>query len=251
MTETVTYQLRDGVALLLIDRPPVNAIDVSIRAGLIAGIARAEADAGAQAVLIACAGRTFLSGADLAELSVPIQSPGYYEALARIEACAKPVIAVLHGTALGGGLETALACHYRAAVTDARMGLPEITLGIIPGAGATQRLPRLIGAMKTFELMIAGAPIGAEEAKAIGLIDEIVAGDPVEGGFAYVKALIREARSAATYGRNSSPCGWFLLRKRECRDGGKRARAARTHDAICGRKKSCRPRWTRRPWRTG
>ncbi|HVY02439.1 MAG TPA: enoyl-CoA hydratase-related protein, partial [Caulobacterales bacterium] len=100
MTETVRYELRDGVALLLIDRPPVNAIDVAVRAGLIAGVARAEADAAAKAVLIACAGRTFLSGADLSELNGPIAAPGYYEALARIEACAKPVVAVLHGTAL-------------------------------------------------------------------------------------------------------------------------------------------------------
>jgi 3-hydroxyacyl-CoA dehydrogenase len=152
MTDTVRYEVQDDVAVVTVDRPPVNAIDVSIRKGLNEAIDKAEADPAVKAVLLVCAGRTFMSGADLTELGGVIQSPGYYSTLEKIERCAKPVVAAMHGTALGGGFETALACHYRVAVKDAKMGLPEITLGILPGAGGTQRLPRLIGPLKSLEL---------------------------------------------------------------------------------------------------
>lgn len=186
---TVGYELQGDVGVITIDRPPVNAIDVSVREGLWKALDRAEADRGAKVILVACGGRTFLSGADLNELGGTIAEPNYYDTLDRLEAATKPVVAVLHGTALGGGLETALACHYRAAVRDARMGMPEITLGIVPGAGGTQRLPRLIGARPALEMMIQGAPIDAARAKELGLVDEIVDGAPREGGLAYAQRL--------------------------------------------------------------
>jgi 3-hydroxyacyl-CoA dehydrogenase len=192
MPGPVSYQVRDGVAVALVDSPPVNAIDQKIRAGLLEAIGRAQTDPAAKAVLIACAGRTFMSGADLNELGGTIAEPGYYQVMDAIEASAKPVVAALHGTALGGGLETAMACHYRLAVPEARMGMPEITLGILPGAGGTQRLPRLVGARKALEMLIVGAPIAAAEAKEAGLIDEVAAGDPVEAGLAYAKRLVAE-----------------------------------------------------------
>jgi 3-hydroxyacyl-CoA dehydrogenase len=188
----VSYSVRDGVAVLVVDRPPVNAADASVRAGLRDGVRRAQTDKAAKAVLIACAGRTFISGADLGELAGTIGEPNFNEVLAEVEASAKPVVASLHGTALGGGLETAMACHYRCAVASARMGLPEITLGIIPGAGGTQRLPRLIGARAALEHLLKGAPIGAEDARKCGLIDEIVEGEPIEAGLAYAKRLLAQ-----------------------------------------------------------
>lgn len=186
---TVGYHLEGDVGVITIDRPPVNAIDGSVRDGLWRALDRAEADVGAKVILVTCAGRTFLSGADLNELGSAIAEPNYYDTLNRLEGAKKPVVAVLHGTALGGGLETALACHYRAATGDARMGMPEITLGIVPGAGGTQRLPRLIGARPALELMIQGAPIDAARARELGLIDEIVEEPPREGGVAYAQRL--------------------------------------------------------------
>lgn len=188
---TVQYDVQDSIAILTIDRPPVNAIDVNVRKGLCDGVHKASADSAVRAIFIHAAGRTFLSGADLSEFDTPIDDPGYYETLALIEACEKPVIVALHGTALGGGLETALACHYRCAVPDARMGFPEITLGIVPGAGGTQRLPRLVGAAKTLDFMLSGAPFGAEEALALGVIDKIVPSSR-EGGLAYAKELLAQ-----------------------------------------------------------
>lgn len=189
MSEAVRVEVIGDVAVLRIDRPPVNAIDVAVRAGLWKAVETAEADPAVKVLLVTCEGRTFLSGADLNELGGAIEEPSYYDTLNRIEACTKPVIAVLHGTALGGGLETALACHYRVAVRDARVGMPEITLGIVPGAGGTQRLPRLIGARAALEMMIQGAPIDAETALAKGVIDEIVDGSPLDGGLAYARRL--------------------------------------------------------------
>jgi 3-hydroxyacyl-CoA dehydrogenase len=151
---TVSYETRGDIALAIFDRPPVNAINSMVRAGLIDAARRAAADPAVRCLAIACRGRTFFSGADLDELSSEIQPPGYRETLAALEDCPKPVVASLHGTALGGGLEIALACHYRCATPDARMGMPEINLGILPGAGGTQRLPRLVGPRQALEMLV-------------------------------------------------------------------------------------------------
>ena len=189
MTSTVSFDVRGDVGVIVIDRPPVNAIDVTVRDGVCKALNQALAAPAVKVILLACAGRTFLSGADLNELNGAIEAPTYYDTLDRLEASPKPVVAVLHGTAMGGGLETALACHYRVAVADARMGMPEITLGIVPGAGGTQRMPRLIGARAALEMMIAGAPIDATRAKDLGVIDAIVEGAPLEGGLAFAQKL--------------------------------------------------------------
>ncbi len=185
----VSVERRGGLALVIVDRPPVNAINVEVRAGLIDGIKQAARDDGARVILIACRGRTFLSGADIREFGADIAGPSYREVMTTLENCPKPIIAALHGTALGGGLELAMACHYRVAVLSARMGLPEITLGVIPGSGGTQRLPRLIGALNALEIVISGAPITADRALALGLVDEIGEGDPIELGIEFATRL--------------------------------------------------------------
>ncbi len=186
----VSYSVREGVAMIVVDRPPVNAADGTVRAGILELAERAQADDSARAVLVACAGRTFISGADISEFQTGVQKPLFNDALEPLESCTKPVVASLHGTALGGGFETAMACHYRIAQPSARMGLPEITLGIIPGAGGTQRLPRLVGARAALEMLLSGRPVTAAEALEEGLIDEIAEGDPIETGLAYAKRLV-------------------------------------------------------------
>ncbi|MES2341309.1 MAG: 3-hydroxyacyl-CoA dehydrogenase NAD-binding domain-containing protein, partial [Pseudomonadota bacterium] len=206
---TVRFDVRGEVGVILVDRPPVNAIDVTVRDGICKSLDKALADPAVKVILLACAGRTFLSGADLNELNGTIEAPTYYDTLDRLEASAKPVVAVLHGTAMGGGLETALACHYRVAVADARMGMPEITLGIVPGAGGTQRLPRLIGARPALEMMIAGAPIDAAKAKDLGVIDAIVEGSPLEGGLAYARKLADEGAPVRRTGERSVDTAGF------------------------------------------
>jgi 3-hydroxyacyl-CoA dehydrogenase len=201
---SVTLERRGNVALAIIDRPPVNAIDSSVRAGLINAVTEASNDSSVAAIVIVCRGRTFLSGADLTELASGIQPPPYRETLSTIENCAKPVIAALHGTALGGGLEIAMACHYRCATATARVGLPEITLGLVPGAGGTQRLPRLVGAIRALEMLIDGAPISASRAVEIGLIDTIVGEDIIEAAERYARELIAaHAPPRPAYSRSS------------------------------------------------
>jgi 3-hydroxyacyl-CoA dehydrogenase len=193
---TVIFERHGNVALALVDRPPVNAIDPSVRAGLLDAARKTAADPAIHALVIACRGRTFCSGADLEELNSGVQAPGYPETLAALEDCPKPVIASLHGTALGGGLEIAMACHYRCAVPGARMGMPEITLGILPGAGGTQRLPRLVGPDAALEMLLKGAPVDAAAARELGLIDEVVGDDPIAEGLAYARRLLESGATA-------------------------------------------------------
>ncbi|SEN87883.1 3-hydroxyacyl-CoA dehydrogenase [Pseudorhodobacter antarcticus] len=170
----VTLEPRGAALVLWIDNPPVNALGHGLRAGLAAGIAYANATAPVRAVVLLARGRTFCAGADIAEFGKPLQVPALSDLCDVIEASAKPVIAGLHGTALGGGLELALAAHGRVALADARVGLPEVGLGILPGAGGTQRLPRLIGAEQALRLMISGKVIPAVEGLALGLLDNVV-----------------------------------------------------------------------------
>jgi len=187
---SVQFETRGEIALAIVDRPPVNAIDASVRAGLLEAARRTGADPALRTLVIACRGRTFMSGADLTELGSEIPPPTYTEVLDALESCPKPVIASLHGTALGGGLEIAMACHYRCSTPGARMGMPEITLGILPGAGGTQRLPRLVGSVPALELLLQGTPIEAVRALDLGLIDEIVGDDPVSEGVAFAARLL-------------------------------------------------------------
>ena len=178
---SVITTFKDGDVLVVVsNNPPVNALGVAVRTGLVEAIAAADADAGIKAVVIRGEGRTFFAGADITEFTKPPMEPGLPTVVDIIEACTKPVVAAIHGTALGGGLEVALACHYRVAVPSAKLGLPEVKLGILPGAGGTQRLPRFVGVEAALPMIVSGDPISAKQAQAIGLIDRIVGEDSLE-----------------------------------------------------------------------
>ena len=190
LTSMVDYENVDGVAVLTLNNPPVNALSQGVRQGLKEGVAKALADDEAKAILIYCEGRTFIAGADITEFASGPAEPGLHAVLESMENANKPVIAAIHGTALGGGLETALCCHYRVAVASAKLGLPEVNLGLLPGAGGTQRLPRVVGVEKALQMVTSGVPISAPEALATGLVDRIVEGDLREGALAFAREKI-------------------------------------------------------------
>lgn len=170
----VIHSTRSGaVCTVLIDNPPVNATSVDVRRGLMEAFEQAEQDPQIRAIVLACAGNTFVAGADIKEFGKPPQSPHLTEVIAKIEACSKPVVAAIQGNALGGGLELALGCHYRVAAVTAKLGLPETTLGIIPGAGGIPRLQRLIGTEQALEVATTGKPMAAKRAESIGLVDAL------------------------------------------------------------------------------
>jgi 3-hydroxyacyl-CoA dehydrogenase len=194
LTQSVDLTSRGRVAVITVDNPPVNALSQHVRKGLHDGIKQATADAAVQAIVIVCAGRTFIAGADITEFGKPPTEPGLHAVLDLIEGAPKPVVAAVHGTALGGGLEVTLACHYRVGVKDARFGLPEVKLGLLPGAGGTQRLPRVVGPEKALSMIVSGDPIRADEALKVGLIDEIVDGDLTAGGVAFAEKVLNEKR---------------------------------------------------------
>src|SRR5689334_16008777 len=195
ITEFVDLDRKGRVAVLTVNNPPVNALSQGVRQGLHDGLKQAMADAQAQAIVIACAGRTFIAGADITEFGKPPREPGLHTVLDMIEGSSKPVVSAIHGTALGGGLEVTLACHYRVANKTARFGLPEVKLGLLPGAGGTQRLPRIVGPEKALSMMVSGDPIRADEALATGLIDEIVSGgDLTSAGVAFAEKVLNEKR---------------------------------------------------------
>jgi 3-hydroxyacyl-CoA dehydrogenase len=194
ITESVDLDPRGRVAVLTVNNPPVNALSRHVRQGLHDGLAQAAADPAVEAVVITCAGRTFIAGADITEFGKPPAEPSLHAVLDRIEGSAKPVVAAIHGTALGGGLEVALACHYRVGVKGARFGLPEVKLGLLPGAGGTQRLPRVVGVQKALQMIVSGDPIGADEALTHGLIDQIVEGDLAAAGVAFALKVLAEKR---------------------------------------------------------
>src|SRR5512145_1019118 len=194
ITKSVDLDRRGRVAVLTVNNPPVNALSQHVRQGLRDGVTQAIADSTAGAIVIVCAGRTFIAGADITEFGKPPAAPGLHEVLDLIETSPKPVVAAVHGTALGGGLEVTLACHYRVGVKDARFGLPEVKLGLLPGAGGTQRLPRVVGVEKGLSMMVSGDPIRADEALGSGLIDEIVEGDLTAAGVAFAEKVLSERR---------------------------------------------------------
>src|SRR5215471_1637184 len=186
---------RDGeVAIATVDNPPVNALKHEVRAGLAEALRQSRDDAAVKAVVVGCVGRTFFAGADITEFGKPPQPPGLSEVIAAIEVMPKPIVAALHGTAFGGGFEVALACHFRVAALGARVGLPEVKLGLLPGAGGTQRLPRLIGPEKTLKMIVTGDPIEAREALADGVIDEIIEGDLTQGAIVFARRVVAEGR---------------------------------------------------------
>ena len=194
MSEVVKVERRDAVAIVTVNSPPVNALSAAVRKGIADGVKSAEADASVKAIVIACAGRTFIAGADITEFGKPPQSPSLHEVIEVIENSSKPVVAAIHGTALGGGLELALGAHFRVATKDAKLGLPEVKLGLLPGAGGTQRLPRAVGPELAVKMIVGGDPIGAADALKNGLIDEVVDGEPAVGGEAFARKVLAEKR---------------------------------------------------------
>ncbi len=192
MSHSVTYTKDGDIGIITINNPPVNALSQHVREGLLESFTQANNDDTIATILI-CDGRTFIAGADITEFGKPLQPPDFLETMEIIESLSKPAVAAIHGTALGGGLETALCCHYRIAVPSARVGLPEVTLGLLPGGGGTQRLPRLIGPEAALAAITSGTPMKADQAYAIGVIDQIAdEGNLLEGAKAYARKLVAE-----------------------------------------------------------
>lgn len=190
--QTVTYQLRDNIGIIRVNNPPVNALSHSVRNGLTQCLEMAQSDA-SEAIIIFCEGRTFIAGADISEFGKPPQKPSLPEVMSALENFNKLVIAAVHGTALGGGFEATLVCHYRCAVQSAKIGLPEVKLGLLPGSGGTQRTPRLCGIEAALDLMTTGTPISATKAFKLGIIDKLIDHDNLlEGAIDYAKELIAD-----------------------------------------------------------
>ena len=194
MPELVNFVRENNVAVVTVDNPPVNALKHDMRVGLIEAFERARNDSAVEAVVLMAAGRTFIAGADITEFDKPPRTPATGDVIEAIESMPKPVVAALHGTPLGGGLEVALGCHFRIAAPGTKLGLPEIKLGLIPGAGGTQRLPRLVGLPKAMDMILSGNPIPADQALAAGLIDDIADGDLRAAGIAFAQRVLAEKR---------------------------------------------------------
>ncbi len=194
MSDFVSYERRGAVSLITVNNPPVNALGAGVRQGLVSCLEQANADAETNVVVLCGGGRTFPAGADITEFGKPMADPGLHEVISAYESSAKPVLAAIHGTALGGGLELALGCDYRCGSADAKVGLPEVKLGILPGAGGTQRLPRLIGVEAALNMICSGDFVAANKALSLGILDHVVDGDLVEGAVAYAETLIAEAK---------------------------------------------------------
>jgi 3-hydroxyacyl-CoA dehydrogenase len=188
-TSPISTSRHGDVLIVLSNNPPVNALSAAVRQGLVAAIEEAESDDAVKALVIACEGQTFFAGADITEFGKPPVMPWLPEVVDRIEACSKPVVAAIHGTALGGGLEVALGCHYRVALPSAKLGTPEVKLGLLPGAGGTQRLPRVAGVRKALEMCATGNPIGAKEAFDCGLVDRLIEDDLIPHAVGYAEEV--------------------------------------------------------------
>ena len=206
MTQLVEYAVRDGVAVIAVNNPPVNALSVGVPQGIVDGVARAGADPAVGAIVLVGAGRGFIAGADISEFFNPPagENATIFDAMDALEGAALPVVAGIHGAALGGGLEVALACHYRCGAAGSQYGLPEVKLGLLPGAGGTQRLPRLIGPERALPLIVGGDFVPDEKARALGIVDRLVDGDIVDGAVAWARELadsgapLRRIRDIAT-----------------------------------------------------
>ncbi|MDF1622939.1 3-hydroxyacyl-CoA dehydrogenase NAD-binding domain-containing protein [Pseudohongiella nitratireducens] len=234
MSNVVSYEVVDKIGVITVDSPPVNALSQAVREGILNAVTTAQND-DSEAVVLLCAGRTFIAGADITEFGKPPLSPSLPEVIAAIESSNKLVVAAIHGTALGGGLETALACHYRCAVPSAKVGLPEVKLGILPGAGGTQRVPRIAGVKAALDMITAGNPVPAAAASDMGLIDEVLSGDDLKSAaLTYAKdlvesgALLKRIRDISIDPASVEPGFFEQYRKKLAR----RARGQIAPDAI-------------------
>ena len=196
MTEPVSIEHHDSITVLTIDNPPVNALSQGVRQGLATGLVAASSDANCRAIVIHCVGKTFIAGADIREFARPPEPPFLPDLVEQIANGAKPVVAALHGSTLGGGFEVAMACHYRVAAAGTKLGLPEVNLGLLPGAHGTQLLPRLAGVPAALDMMLSGRPIDAADALEKGIVDLIIdERRPARGGG---RSCTRCRRAAAT-----------------------------------------------------
>ncbi len=189
MSSVVSYEIINGIGVISVNNPPVNALSQALREGLQNAVTAAQEDV-SEALVLICEGRTFIAGADITEFGKPPMAPSLSDVLVTLENSRKVIVAAIHGTALGGGFETALACHYRCAWASAKVGLPEVKLGILPGAGGTQRVPRIAGVKAALEMITTGNPISAGEAEQLNMIDEVIAGDLKAGAIEYARELV-------------------------------------------------------------
>ena len=203
MSDVAPYSVRDGIAVITLKNPPVNGLGNALRAGIAEGLKQAAADPEVKAVVLIGSAKAFSGGADIREFNKPMTPPNLPEVNDMQDAMQKPLVAAIGGFALGGGLELALGCHYRVALPKSLLGLPGVKLGILPGSGGTQRLPRVIPVHEAARMIILGDPIPAEKAKEFGLVDEIVAGDLLEDAVAYAKKLVAGGKGP----RRVSACG--------------------------------------------
>src|SRR5579872_1484063 len=204
-SKAVAFEQNDFVGLIRIDNPPVNALNREVRAGIAEAVASAKTNPQLKVLLLISGGSMFSAGADLNEFESGMAEPSLQNVQASLESAPLAVVAAIHGLALGGGLELAMACHYRVAHKSAKLGLPEITLGIVPGAGGTQRLPRLIGAPAALDMILSGAPISASEAKSKGLVDAVIEGDLLEGALQFCRQLVQDELGPRP-SRDLAPC---------------------------------------------
>src|SRR5437764_1414315 len=242
-TSPISTRKHGDVLIILSNNPPVNALSTPVRQGLVDAIAQAEADDSVKAVVIACEGQTFFAGADITEFGKPPVMPWLPQVVDRIEACTKPVVAAIHGTALGGGLEVALACHYRVAVPSAKLGTPEVKLGLLPGAGGTQRLPRVAGVRKALEMCATGNPIGAKEGFDCGLIDRLIEGELLPHAVGYAEEVrdVRPFQKSSERQEKLNECNpeTFETFLKENRRKFRRARGQLSATRACGGLAGC------------
>ncbi len=193
MSDVVSYQCEDEIGVITVNNPPVNALGHAVRAGILECLDKGLADDSAKALVIMGGGRTFPAGADIREFGKPPQEPALPDVINKLEASDKLLVAAVHGTALGGGMEITLGCDYRVALDSAKMGLPEVNLGLLPGAGGTQRLPRLVGAKAALDAIVGGKPMKAGQLEKMGVVDKVVSGDLKAEAIAYAKQLVSES----------------------------------------------------------
>ena len=192
MTTPVSLTRQGKVGLIAINNPPVNALSQAVRQGIIECVLQAQQDDEIKAIVLYCEGRTFVAGADISEFGKAPMEPHLPDVLHQVESCTKPLVAALHGTALGGGLELALCSHYRIALAGSKVGLPEVNLGLIPGSGGTQRLPRIAGVEKALEMITSGRPVAVESVVEQKLIDQVVEKDLVTAAVDFAETLIAD-----------------------------------------------------------
>ncbi|WP_323010991.1 3-hydroxyacyl-CoA dehydrogenase NAD-binding domain-containing protein [Paracoccus sp. (in: a-proteobacteria)] len=234
---TVTVDRQGEIAVVTVDNPPVNALGQALRQGLWDAVGTLDADPEIRAVVLVCAGRTFIAGADVTEFGKPPVPPHLPDLVARIEAAAKPWVAAIHGSALGGGLEVALGCRWRVAVPDASLGLPEVTLGIVPGAGGTVRTPRVIGVEAAVDMVTSGRPMRAAQAAKAGLIDAVIPGDLLPGAVAFARqALALPMPKAASARSLAAPDAAFWAEKEKSVAKAAKGAAAPLRALACLRK---------------